>query len=410
MDAKRKFFSTEREALGMIFSVKKFHQYLLGYEIIFHVDHYSLKYLVKKADLSGRIARWILLLQEFNITVEWSQHANADFLSRLQQEYGEEHTNEYPRLFNREEKLVFLKKIGPFEIQGSTLYRLGIDKVYWRCLEQEEVPKVLKALHNEMDGGHFGIQTTTKKIFIAGYWCPTVFRDVATHVKACDPCQRTGRPTASTRWPLMPILPFAPFKKWGIDFVGPIAPATQRHRRYILVAIDYFTRMVEAEATRKDDAITVAAFLFEHIVCRYRVPLELVSDRGNHFVNDLIEEMIAQYGIKHRRTTPYNSMANGLIEKSNGLLCKVLKKEEERLGVPESVPEREVELLRLHEECERVLDRKEHFPGKLNLNWRGPYKVVEVFYNGSVQLANMNDEMLRMRVNGAPSQEVHHLT
>ncbi|KAL2608386.1 hypothetical protein R1flu_026959 [Riccia fluitans] len=148
---------------------------------------------------------------------------------------------EYPRLFNREEKLVFLKKVGPFEIRGSTLYRLGIDEVYRRCLEREEFPKVLKALHSKMGGGHFGIQTTAKKILAAGYWWPTVFRDVAAYVKACDPCQRTGRPTASTRWPLMPIVPLAPFKKWGIDFVGPIALATQWHQHYILVAIDYFT-------------------------------------------------------------------------------------------------------------------------------------------------------------------------
>ncbi|KAL2624237.1 hypothetical protein R1flu_008482 [Riccia fluitans] len=94
-DAERKFSTTEREALGMVFLVKKFRHYLLGYEIIFHVDDYSLKYLVKKADLSGIIAQWVLLLQEFNITIEWrhgSQHANADFLSRLQQEHGGEHT------------------------------------------------------------------------------------------------------------------------------------------------------------------------------------------------------------------------------------------------------------------------------------------------------------------------------
>ncbi|KAL2624108.1 hypothetical protein R1flu_008353 [Riccia fluitans] len=284
----------------MVFSVKKFHHYLLGYEVIFHVDHYSLKYLVKKGDLSGRIARWMLLLQEFNITVEWrcgSQHANADYLLRLQQEHGGEHTNvgdwefldenlynanledyerswyedvwrflinqEYPRLFNREEKLIFLKKVGPFEIRGHTLYHLGMDEVHRSCLEQDEVPKVLRALQREMEGGHFGIQTTAKKILAAGYWWPTVFRDVAAYVKACDPCQQTGRPTASTRWPLIPILPLAPFEKWGIDFVDSIAPASRRHKRYVLVAIDYFTRMVEAEATRRDDATTVAAFLFE---------------------------------------------------------------------------------------------------------------------------------------------------
>ncbi|KAL2624107.1 hypothetical protein R1flu_008352 [Riccia fluitans] len=198
--------------------------------------------------------------------------------------------------------------------------------------------------------------------------------------------------------------------------------------------------------------------------------------------------MAVQYGIKHRRTTPYNPKANGLTEKSNGILCKVLKKvtqsfvydwdlklpgvlfafwtaqktsigcmpyylchgmeavmpvelevhtlqvqEEDRLETKESMPDRKVNLLRPHEEREKVLkqavqlqgnrkkrydrklkkrldlkagdlallfdSRKEHFPGKLNLNWKGPYKVIEVFDNGSVQFATMDGEELETRIN-----------
>ena len=60
--AEKKYTTTEREALAVIYACKKFRHYLLGYRIIFHTDHDSLKYLVKKSDLSGRIARWILLL------------------------------------------------------------------------------------------------------------------------------------------------------------------------------------------------------------------------------------------------------------------------------------------------------------------------------------------------------------
>lgn len=67
--AEKNYTTTEREALGMVFDVKKLRHYLLGYDYVFHVDHYALQPLVKKADLSGRIARWVLLLQEFTFIV-----------------------------------------------------------------------------------------------------------------------------------------------------------------------------------------------------------------------------------------------------------------------------------------------------------------------------------------------------
>jgi hypothetical protein len=70
MQAERNYTVTEREALGMIFSVQKFRHYILGYKFVFHVDHDALKYMINKPQLSGRIARWVLLLQEFNFTIQ----------------------------------------------------------------------------------------------------------------------------------------------------------------------------------------------------------------------------------------------------------------------------------------------------------------------------------------------------
>lgn len=94
-----------------------------------------------------------------------------------------------------------------------------------------------------------------------------------------------GKPTTSSKWPLTAILPLTPFEKWGIDFIGPISPAAQRSRgKYIIFATDYETKWVEGAATCKNDATTVAAFLFEHNITRFGCPLELVSDRGLHFL------------------------------------------------------------------------------------------------------------------------------
>ena len=127
--------------------------------------------------------------------------------------------------------------------------------------------------------------------------------------------------------PLIPILAQNPFEKWGIDFVGPIKPPScygQKH--YILVATEYVTKWAEALATKTDDAKTVAKFIYENIITWFGCPKELVSDRGTHFLNDIIEQLTNKFLIKHRKTTPYHPRANGQTEKTNGILCKIITK------------------------------------------------------------------------------------
>jgi len=361
--AERKYTTTEREALAVVYACKKFRHYLLGYRIVFHTDHNSLKYLVNKPDLSGRIARWILLLQEFNYEVmvkSGKANSNADFLSRQRgpeaasdiastfpDEFPEEtpvfHISgnqpsefediigylterRYPAGMSREEKMVFQTKVAPFTLIRGVLFRMGPDDRLRRCLENPERKQVVRALHSGPSGGHFAAVTTINRIRSSGYWWPYINRDVKDFIGRCDQCQRTGAPSFRNHWPLTPIIPLAPFEKWGIDFIGPIDPMSARRKRYIILATDYATKWVEARATAKNDASTAASFLFEEIMMRFGHPLELVSDRGKHFLNDVIINITTRYMIKHRKTTPYNPKANGLTERANGIVGKILNK------------------------------------------------------------------------------------
>src|SRR5450759_1071916 len=86
--AEKNYTTTERECLPIIYACKKFRHYLLGYDVVFHTDHDAIRHLVNKADLSGRIARWIMLLQEFQYTIKVKPglgNKNVDFLSRLEE-------------------------------------------------------------------------------------------------------------------------------------------------------------------------------------------------------------------------------------------------------------------------------------------------------------------------------------
>ena len=378
--AEKNYTTTEREALAMVYACKKLRHYLLGYKVIFHTDHDSLKYLVNKPDLSGRLARWILLLQEFNIEVKFKKgksNANADFLSRqrgphcpeaLEADFPDEFPEEdvvqvipdlselrstsevaaflvevdedpdfkviknylltrtYPEGLSREEKGVFQHRVAPYCIIRDVLFRIGADEKLRRCLEPKHRKTVIRSLHDGPAGGHFASTTTVERVRTAGYWWPHLNRDVRTFIRNCDPCQRTGNPAFRNHWPLTPIIPLAPFEKWGVDFIGPIQPLGSQKRRYIILATDYATKWVEARATRKDDADTSAQFLFDRIMMRFGVPLELVSDRGTHFLNEVISELTDQYKINHRKTTPYNPKANGLTERANGIVCNILTK------------------------------------------------------------------------------------
>ena len=112
VQAERNYTVTEREALGMIFLVQKFRHYLLGYKFVFHVDHDALKCMINKLQLSGRIVRWVLLLQEFNFTIQvrlGKSHANADHLSRLSDTLDTEPIDD--SFFDAD--LFFIEKISP---------------------------------------------------------------------------------------------------------------------------------------------------------------------------------------------------------------------------------------------------------------------------------------------------------
>jgi transposase InsO family protein len=82
----------------------------------------------------------------------------------------------------------------------------------------------------------------------------------------------------------------------------------------------------EALATKIDGVKTVAKFLYENIITRFGCPKELVSDRGTHFINKIIEQLTTKYLIKHRKSTPYHPRANGQTEKTIGILCKIITK------------------------------------------------------------------------------------
>ncbi|KAL3685682.1 hypothetical protein R1sor_003704 [Riccia sorocarpa] len=213
-------------------------------------------------------------------------------------------------------------------IEGE-LYKKGIDQVLRRCVNEEDVPRILVEAHEDPSGGHGAGESTVQKILHTGLWWPTIFKDCHSHVRTCNECQRSA--TLKECMPLKPIFPLGVFQKWRLDFIGPIKPASFPFgKRYIITTTDYTTKWVEAECYRTNDKKVTAKFIYENIITRFGVPVELVSDQGGHFLNGVIEELTTHYQVKHRFSTPYYPQCNGQAESTNKILIVALRKLMER--------------------------------------------------------------------------------
>jgi hypothetical protein len=109
---------------------------------------------------------------------------------------------------------------------------------------------------------------------------------------------------------LFPVIIIGPFKKWGIDFNTFHLPSDRGHH-YILVAINYFMRWVEAMPTFVNDGETKKLFLFNQVIARFRVPREIATDHGIQFQIQTMLELVSKLGFKQEILSPYYPQVNG---------------------------------------------------------------------------------------------------
>nr|GEW86591.1 reverse transcriptase domain-containing protein [Tanacetum cinerariifolium] len=130
----------------------------------------------------------------------------------------------------------------------------------------------------------------------------------------------------STLWDEMPrnvIQVCEIFDVCGIDFIGPFP--SSRGNKYILVAVDYLSKWVEAKALPTNDARVVVKFL-KWLFARFRTPRAIISDRGTHFCNDKFAKAMFKYEVTHRLATAYHPQTSGQVEVSNQGLKRILER------------------------------------------------------------------------------------
>nr|GEX95771.1 reverse transcriptase domain-containing protein [Tanacetum cinerariifolium] len=301
-----------------------------------YTDHSTLKYMFNKQDVKPRLLRWVLLLQEFDITAcdkKEAENIAADHLSRLENPrqsvldkteinetfpletlnmvffHGDSSTPWFANFANynagnivvkgmsSQQKNKFFKDVKHYFWDDPFLLKICTDQVIRRCVHSQEAIDILKDFQNRPTGGHHGPNYTAKKLFDTSFIgpqsivMPMIWSNLVTLVN-------------------------------GIDFIGPFR--SSRGNKYILVAVDYLSKWVEAKALPTNDALVVCKFL-KSLFARIGTPDAIISDRGTHFCNDQFAKVMLKYGVTYGLATAYQPRTSGQVEVSDRGLKRILK-------------------------------------------------------------------------------------
>ena len=343
--SEKNYAQLEKEALSLIFGVKKFHQYLYGRKFTLITDHKPLTAILgsKKGIPSlaaARLQRWALLLSAYNYEIQFKptqSHCNADGLSRLPLPVQDHDAKaEAVSIFNVAQ-IQFLPvtfqqvqtatRRDPILTKITTYVNSGWptkvpDELKPYQLRQQEigaqngclmwgirviVPKslqqrLLECLHEN----HPGI-TRMKAVARSYVWWNGIDKDIESQAKACLQCQeQKSKPPVA---PLHPwIWPTSPWKRIHIDFAGPFLD------KMFLIVVDAHSKwpeVVQMSTTTTTKTVEVLQVLF----AKYGLPEQLVSDNGPQFTSEDFAYFMKANGIKHIRSAPYHPSSNGLAER-----------------------------------------------------------------------------------------------
>ncbi|GJV31797.1 reverse transcriptase domain-containing protein [Tanacetum coccineum] len=328
-----------------------------------------------------------------------------------------------------QQKRKFFKDVKHYFWDDPYLFRICADQIIRRCVHGYEALEILKVCHEGPTGGHHSANLTAQKVFDAGFFWPTIYRDAHSMIKSCDTCQRQGKISQRDEMPQNAIQVCEIFDIWGINFMGPFP--SSKGNKYILVAVDYLSKWVEAKALPTNDARVVVKIL-KSLFARFGTPRAIISDRGTHFCNDQFAKVMSKYGVTYLgenralwsdklddalwafRTafktpigfTPYKLVygkschlplhlneLNELRDQAyeNSLIYKEKKKKLHNSKIKN----------RIFNVGDQVLlfnSRLKIFSEKLKTRWSGPFTIAQVFPYGTVELSQPNGS--NFKVNG----------
>lgn len=335
-DGERKFTVTEQECLALVWAVKKFRPYIEGYHFVAITDHAALKWLMNLQQPSGRLARWVLDLQQYDFEIQYRKgtlNKVADALSRNPIEEGyhpcayseltssAKEVDWYERTINRVKKKP--QNFKQFTIEGDELkvrrsHRKNCeidDTLIWKCCVPDRMKQtVLEENHDLQTAGHLGIRKTIKRIQQRYYW-PKMANDIRKYVRRCKTCQAYKLQQAKPAGKMHFRSPTGPWYSITADLMGPF-PRSKKGSKFLLVMQDTYTKWLEVAPLKAATAKLVANEFRDRILLRYGAPESIITDNGSQFTARIWYDLIKGWNVEQQFTAPYSPQGNP-VERSN---------------------------------------------------------------------------------------------
>jgi hypothetical protein len=339
----KKYSTTERECLAVIWAIEKLRPYLEGSVFSVITDHHSLVWLNNLKDPQGRLARWAVRLQQFNFTIthrKGKDHVVPDYLSRGVPEVSavvadklgqqaESIDKWYRGMIRKVEE--YPLKYRNWRVTDQKLYKylknefvnLGDVGDQWKeVVPKERRRELLFRFHDSPTSGHVGIYKTYNRLTEGFYW-PKMKRDVTRYIKCCHTCQ-TVKSEAKKPAGCMLSNPKVsrPWQVISADLVGPFPKSTNGFM-HVLVVGDYFSKFSLFFPLRRATSAAVIRKLEDEVFLMYGAPQYLLTDNGKQFVSRDFKTLCSTYGVKNRFNAVYHPQANP-VERVNRVLKAML--------------------------------------------------------------------------------------
>lgn len=327
-----RYHSYELETLSIIYALRRFRTYLLGFKFKIITDCQALSLTLKKKETNPRIARWVLEMQNYDYVLEHrpgSRMLHVDALSRqimiIEDNSFDRNLalcqNDDPTIIKIQRELERSEQ-KLFEMRNGLVYRKHRGQILFYVPTALET-SVMHKYHNEL--GHVGVEKTVRNI-MNSYWFPEMKSKVKNHIKGCLKCVAFTPDSGKSQGSLHSIPKGdVPFSTIHVDHLALVSRSSSSTKHYIFSVVDAFTKHIKLYATKTTNASEVIKNLksyFEY----YSRPLRIISDRGSCFTGREFEEFIKEYNIQHVKVATASPQANGQVERFNRTIIPMIAK------------------------------------------------------------------------------------